>query len=73
LDLKKKMTQIAHSPTGPNNNSTMAFKVKKKGRIVKTTVKVKDATLTANFDIVFLSVAAVMISLINIIYIIGIF
>jgi hypothetical protein len=69
------MAQVAHNPTGPGpkSNPMLGFKVNKKGRIVETTVKVKDATLKADVDIAFLFIAAVMISLINIIYIIGIF
>lgn len=67
------MAQIAQqNPTGQNNNSAMAFKIHKKGRIVETTVKVKDATVKADVDIVFLIIAALMISLVNIIYLVGI-
>lgn len=66
------MSQVAHNKTTPPNNSAMAFKVHKEGRILEATVRVKDATLKADVDIVFLSVAAIMISLVNIIYIIGV-
>ena len=67
------MTQIAHNKTTPPNNSIMTFKVNKKGKILKTTIKIKDTTLKADVDIIFLGLAAIMISLINIIYLIGVF
>jgi hypothetical protein len=51
----------------------MTFKVNKKGKILKTTIKIKDTTLKADVDIIFLGLAAIMISLINIIYLIGVF
>lgn len=50
----------------------MTFNFNKKGRVVEATVKMKNATLKADIDIVLLSVSAIMISLINIIYIFGI-
>lgn len=65
------MTQLAQKPTGPNNTA-MAFEFHKKGRILEAKVRVKDATVKANVDIVFLSLAAIMISLINIIYLVGV-
>lgn len=53
-------------------NKTMTFNFNKKGRVVEATVKVKDATLKADIDIVFLAISAFMISLINILYLTGI-
>ena len=65
------MAQIAQKPTGPNNTA-MAFEFHKKGRILETKVRVKDATVKADVDIAFLALAAIMISFVNIIYLIGI-
>jgi hypothetical protein len=49
------------------------FNFNKKGRVVEATVKVKNTTLKADLDITLLSIAAIMISLINVVYILGIF
>ncbi len=66
------MTQLAHNKTSPPNNSSMTFSFHKKGRVVETTVKMKNATLKADIDIVFLAISAFMISLVNILYLTGI-
>ena len=51
----------------------MSFNFNKKGRILETTIKIKKATLKADIDILLLFLSAIIISLINIIYIFGIF
>jgi hypothetical protein len=66
------MSQVAQKPIRPPSNTTMAFKFNKKGRVVETTLKVKDTTLKADIDIVFLAISAFMISLVNILYLTGI-
>lgn len=67
------MTPIIQKQTGPTSNPAMAFELHKYGRILEATVKVKKATVTADVDIAFLLIAAVMISLVNVIYLVGIF
>ena len=54
-------------------SKTMSFNFNKKGRILETTIKIKKATLKADIDILLLFLSAIMISLINIIYIFGVF
>lgn len=66
------MSPVIQKQTSPPSNSTMAFQFNKKGRILEAKVRVKDATVKADVDIVFLFLAAVMISLINIVYLFGI-
>lgn len=49
----------------------MGIKVNKDGRLVKTTIKAKDFVLYSEIDFPLLCVAAIMISVINIAYLLS--
>ena len=64
------MTLVARTPS-QMREIPMGIKINKEGRLVKTTIKAKDVVLYSETDFAWLLVAAIMISAINIFYIIN--